>query len=106
MQIEKFGAGPWAEAVEDGEIVSVAGVEYDMNDLRQDTEKIVEIGDGGGNFLAHIVIPPNTKTTIYEGIVDEDGNEVPSVVDMPVKMDRVKVVLWSLNEISNSEIEE
>jgi hypothetical protein len=106
MQIEKLGAGPWADVVEDGEIVSIAGVEYDIDALREDTEKIVEIGDGAGNFLAHIAIPPNTKTTIYEGLVDEDGNAIPSVVDMPVKMDRVKVVLWTENKISNSEIEE
>lgn len=96
MQIEKLGAGPWAEIGQDGmSVVTVDGETFDLDMVRGDTEECIEVRDGDGNFVAHIVTPPDRHTAIFEGRVDEGGEPVPSEVSMPLEMDRVRIVLWT-----------
>jgi hypothetical protein len=108
MLIEKLGVGPWADVEHDGmSMVSIDGEPFDLDAVRGDSESMVALEDDAGSFVAHIVTPPDRHTTIFEGRVDENGDPVPSVVAMPLEMDKVKVTLWTKNVVENTqEVEE
>jgi len=87
MFIIHKGTGQFPELTEDGSVLTIAGVEYDLTELQEDSEKSIDI-KSGKNYLANIIIPPAEYSE--PEIEDEER------VKQPVNMAKVKTLLWGM----------
>jgi len=94
MQVEHKQSSPYPEVIKDGSALTIEGVQYDLASMQQDSERIENIKDKSGRFLANIILPPKTYKEVDTGETDGDGNPVYELQAQPLDMARVRLVLW------------
>lgn len=108
MIISEVNTGKKAKYNLSGTVLSVAGVEIDLQQRQEDMQKIVDISLGrdmqvasegvGSWYVATIVIPPRQRELYLTDELDEDGNKVMAERDMPLDISKVELKLWGLPE--------
>ena len=108
MIISEVNTGKKAKYNLSGTVLSVAGVEIDLQQRQEDMQKIVDISLGrdmqvasegvGPWYVATIVIPPRQRELYLTDELDEDGNKVMAERDMPLDISKVELKLWGLPE--------
>lgn len=105
MRLEFKQAPPHPEYHLDGTKLVLDGQEYKLDELQQDSEKIINLKDGE-RFLANIILPPREYEEVDTGEVDEEGNAVINRQAKPLNIARVRLVLWQKHvEPENTEDE-
>jgi hypothetical protein len=98
----KPGVGNYPSISESGNVLSIGSHNIDLDNERKDSETLIDIKEGAA-FLANVIIPPNTYTTVDTGEVDEDGNTVFASSLNPINKARVRVILWPKREFNDQE---
>ena len=81
------GIGPHHECTASGNILAIAGSDYDLDALQTDSQRTIDIM-ADDMFVANIIIPP----AVYKPVT-VDGEEKMAL--QPVEMGRVVVILWT-----------
>ncbi len=95
MQIEYKGNPPYWKYELSGSVLTIGEHQLDLEDLRSDTEVVIDLKDEDGNFIANVIIPPNEYELVDTGEKDEQGNPVYEQRLKPLNLDKVRLVLWS-----------
>lgn len=97
MQIEKMSkTGEFASVSVDGAVVTIGAKVYDVAALQKEEEVIIEIKEDG-SFVACLILPCALFDEV-EGEEDAMGEISMVRVMRAPDMDRVRVVLWALEE--------
>lgn len=87
-----------------GNILSIDGQTYDLSQLQEEEQNIIEIKDDD-RFLAVIIIPPATH--IIEEAEPEEGVAIEGTVinisKVPLDMRAVQLILWAKEEHNKTE---
>ncbi|KAA0257233.1 hypothetical protein FHQ18_11755 [Deferribacter autotrophicus] len=94
MKIEYKGNPPYCDFNLDGNVLTIDGQLFNLDELRKDTENEINIFDDAGNFLANIIIPPNEYDLIDTGKTDENGAPIYEKVLKPLNIEKVRIVIW------------
>jgi hypothetical protein len=103
MIVEYRGNPPFYSYNLDGTVLKINGNLYDLETLRSDEEKIIDIYDEDKNYVANIIIPPNEYELLEINEQDEFGNPVFEKVLKPININKVKLTIWG--KIENKKIE-
>jgi len=104
MIIEKKpGNGEYPAVSLDSGVITVGDQSVELDDVRGDSEGIVDLKRGRA-FLANIIVPPNRYEMIDTGETDEDGNIVYDKQLQPVDTNRLRVIVWPhVQELENQQ---
>lgn len=94
MRTKYKQAPPYPEASLSGTVLTIEDQEYDLAEMQQDSERIENIRDYRGRFLANIIIPPMVYEEVDTGETDEEGNAVYEQQPQPLNVEKVRLVLW------------
>ena len=92
---EYRGAGPYYEYTVSGNVLTIAGSDYDLDALQTDSQRTIDIMSDD-MFVANIIIPQ----AVYK-LVTVDGEEPMEL--QPVEMGRVAVILWTKLKATESD---
>lgn len=93
MQVIYMGNPPYYNISIDGLTVEVDGETYNLEELRRDSEVIIDFLDENKNFKVNIIIPPNEYDLIESGL-DGDGNSIFENRLRQLNPDKVKIIVW------------
>ena len=94
MIIEKKpGNGEYPAVSLDSGVITVGDQSVALDDVRGDSEEIVNLKNGPA-FLANIIIPPNSYELVDTGETDEDGRPLQEKQLLPLDENRLRVVIW------------
>lgn len=103
MVVTVLGSGSYAEAVLDGDVLSILDRDIDLAAEQGDEQKIITIMQGNA-YAATVTIPP--KSYHKEQVIQEDqeGNEISldEFVADEINTDAVIISLWPLQEQDDS----
>ena len=92
---EYRGTGPHHECTVSGNILTIAGSDYDLDALQTDSQRTIDIM-ADDMFVANIIIPP----AVYKPVTVDDEEQMAL---QPVEMGRVTVILWTKSEETESD---
>lgn len=106
MRLITRGPGPHADVGVSGAIVTVGGNAYNTEERQGQSTQLIDlresagkIAEGGKGFqVATIEIPPARTEEVDTGNVDEDGNPVMELNQIPLDPDLVTVTLWTIQK--------
>jgi hypothetical protein len=94
MNVEKkSGNGLYPDVVLDGSVLTISDQIVDLDQVRKDSENIVDLFNGPA-YLANIIIPPNNYEMVDTGQTDEQGNAIYDKQLQPLNTDKLKLVIW------------
>lgn len=94
MQMQYKQAPPYPDVDRSGTTLTIDGQSFDLAAMQQDSERIENIRDERGRFLANIIIPPRSYEEVDTGETDEDGMAIYELQAQPLNVARVRLVLW------------
>lgn len=100
MIVTKINDGEYAEYSLDGVILKVDAMEYDLENLQQDEQNIIDI-KADDRFIANIIIPPAQYKEIDSGDIDDNGEVVYERVKAALDTEAVKLNLWAIQKNEN-----
>ena len=106
MRIEYKGEAPYYDYDMKENVITINGKEFDLDKLREDTEKEINIYDEDKNFVANIIIPPNEYEFVDTGKKDENGDPIYEKILKPLNLEKVRLVLWQKIEKPKNQLSE
>ena len=103
MQMQYKQAPPYPDVGLSGTTLTIDGQSFDLAAMQQDSERIENIRDGRGRFLANMIIPPKVYEEVDTGEADEDGRPIYEIQAQPLNVARVRLVLWQKRPEQQSE---
>ncbi len=87
---EYRGTGPHYECTASGNVLTIAGSDYDLDVLQTDSQRTIDMVTDD-MFIANIIIPP----AVYKPVTVDDEEKMAL---QPVEMGRVTIILWTKSE--------
>lgn len=95
MIVEKINNGDYVDYLLIGSVLSIDGDDYDLEQLQEDDQKIIDIKKND-RFIANIIIPPAKYKEVDSGSVDENSEAIYENIKIPLDTESVKLNLWSV----------
>ena len=94
MRVEYKQAPPYPEVSTSGVTLYIDDQAFDLATMQQNSERIENVRDHRGRFLANIIIPPKVYEEVDTGETDKEGNAIYELQAQPLNMEQVRLVLW------------
>lgn len=104
MIVEKMNDGEYIAYSLSGTVLTLDGVEYDLEALQEDEQNIVDV-KVDDRFVANIIIPPAKYEEVDSGNVDDNNEAIYEKVKMPLDIEAVKLNLWAIQKNENQNIQ-
>jgi len=102
--VEKMNDGEYIAYSLSGTVLTLDGVEYDLEALQEDEQNIVDV-KVDDRFVANIIIPPAKYEEVDSGNVDDNNEAIYEKVKMPLDIEAVKLNLWAIQKNENQNIQ-
>ena len=100
MIVEKMNDGEYITYSLNGAVLTLDGVEYNLEALQKDEQNIIDV-KVDDRFVANIIIPPAKYEEVDSGNVDDNNEAIYEKVKLPLDVEAVKLNLWAIKTDKN-----